>query len=72
MNDKVKRNLKKLEELVKNIMSDCECILRDIEDVETIEDMLCIGAAFGRIIGEAKDGGMMERVTEDLFDEEEV
>ena len=56
MNNDVKKALKELEALASKILTDCECILDDILDVEEGEDMFIIEASFERIKRNADDG----------------
>ena len=72
MNERVKENLKRLENTTKEIMSKCETILSDIKDVEGIDDMYVIETGFHRVSSDAENAAFIVRVTEDLFDEGEV
>ena len=70
MNNDVKKALKELEALASKILTDCECILDDILDVEEGEDMFIIEASFERIKRNADDGYKKAQAVWDLFDED--
>ena len=70
MNEKVKKRLERIKEMVTAIQSSSKCILMDIEDVESVEDMFVIEHNFDMIRRIASDAIDYVRTTEDEFEEE--
>ena len=70
MNEKVNKRLERIKEMVEAIQSSSKCILMDIEDVNSVEDMFCIENNFGMISRIANDAVDYVRNTEDEFEEE--
>lgn len=69
MNDKVKRELEKLKEIADYISDNIECVLSDIEDVESDDDLFIIESGFDRIKQKAVEGYEKTRSLYDEFDD---
>lgn len=70
MNENVKIKLKTLKKGIANIQSYCECILKDIENVDVSEDMYVIAHNFDMIRFTADDAFDYSYQTMNLFEEE--
>lgn len=69
MNERVKTRLEKLSIAAKQIITDMECVLSDIEDVTETDDLFVIESAFERTKRNADDAYELTLSAWDLFEE---
>lgn len=70
MNKKVEKRLSYMKQICREIKSQVDCILQDIEDVVTDEDLYIIEHGFERIRRAADETVDYVRETYDEFEEE--